>query len=45
MSAIKNNPTLLNSREMKLLKKIGYVVLVATILVYFVLVFQFCRSY
>lgn|GEM_PF-4519626 len=45
MSTSKNNSSLLNSREMKLLKKIGYVVLVVTILVYFILVFQFCRSY
>lgn len=43
MNTTKNNQ-LLNSKEMKALKKIGYVVLVITILVYFVLVFQFCKG-
>lgn len=45
MNTAKDNATLLNSREMKALKKIGYVVLVMTILVYFVLVFQFCKGH
>ena len=44
MNTAKNNYSLLNSREMKALKKIGYVVLVITILVYFVLVFRFCKG-
>ncbi len=43
MNTTKNNSSLLNSNEMKALKKIGYIVLVMTILVYFVLVFQLCR--
>lgn len=35
----------LNSKEMKVLKKIGYIVLGITILVYFILVFHFYRNY
>ncbi len=45
MNTDNSNMSLLNSKEMKILKKIGYIVLGITILVYFVLVFQFYRNY
>ncbi|TWH92966.1 hypothetical protein IP97_02289 [Flavobacterium cheniae] len=45
MNTNSSNLSLINSKEMKLLKRIGYIVLVVTILVYFILVFQFCRNY
>lgn len=45
MNTAKNNSSLLNSKEMKALKKIGYIVLVMTILIYFVLVYQLCKAH
>jgi hypothetical protein len=45
MNTPNSNLLLIQSKEMKILKNIGYVVLGVTILVYFVLAFQFCRNY
>lgn len=45
MNKSSNHLLIIQSKEMKILKNIGYVVLGVTILVYFILAFQFCRNY